>query len=390
MAFYEDRSIFAIPDAEVRDRVSASLGDRARASRHLTARQRERVENLAHADSLIGRYILATEDDRYKEVVRHSLDPFGARGVLALNPAQESARARVNAVRSEMRLGLAGVLLPAYLDPTVTGFTGAAPNPVYDMARRVTTTQKTYQQAHGDVTFSFYDEAEEVAEAGTLSRTVIPTHRADSFTKVSTSLVMDWASLASDIASMAQDAYRRMLADKLVNGSGTGEPTGILTAMAASVSPTPIPLATPATITGDDLTGAYESLPEWARESASCAFLSSQTTANKVNALGGDDPTYDLRPTGDREGSLFGRPYRTSDHFPAFPTSGGTENLIVIGDWDQYVIVERVGLLAEFIPTMISTATNRPSGEAGYLFTSRVGGAVRNADGFRLIQNVEA
>lgn len=389
MSLYADRTILNIPDADVRDRALRTLEDRSRASRHLTSRQKERAEHLIHDDHMVARLIVSTEDDRYKEVLRHTLTPSSARTPMTLTPAQEHALARVNAVRAEMRLGLSGMLLPAYLSPDIVGFTGPSPSPIYDMATRVTTTQATYHAVHGDTEFSFADEFDEVGDdSPTLSRTVIPVHRCDSFTKVSTALVQDWPQMASSLAQMAQDAYRRMLADKLANGSGTGEPTGILTAMAASVDPAPIPLTTPATLTGADLTGAYESLPEWARESASCAWLSSTTTQNAVGANGADDPTFNLRAGSNREGALFGRPYRTSDHFPTFPTAGGTENLIVVGDWSQFVIAERIGLLMEFIPTMIG-ANNRPTSESGYLFWTRAGSAVRNADGFRLITNAE-
>ncbi|EIV90819.1 phage major capsid protein [Frankia sp. QA3] len=394
MSFYEDRSLFALPDSEVRTRVYRSLEDRSRAARHLTSRQREHVvkmidtdtEHLRGAD--VARYIVATETDEYHEIVKRQLTPDTWRPLTVLTPRQEAALAKVNAVRRSLNLGSVGTLLPALLDSAVTGYAQGSPSPVYDLARKVQTTQQIWRGVATDLTVGFASEGSASGDdSPTLHGPTVPVHRADAFVAASVEMD-DWAGFASELTGLVDRAYRQMLADKLVTGSGTNEPTGLLTALAASVDPLSIPVATSAQILADDVYGAFDALPDWARESQASAFLSSTSTQNKVGRLAATDPNFNLHVGADRRGSLFGRPYLTDDHLPAFPSGSTTDGLLILGDFDQYIVAEHVGVVADYIPHVIDASTNRPTGQRGYFFMRRFGGALAgNAQGLRLLRN---
>jgi HK97 family phage major capsid protein len=65
-----------------------------------------------------------------------------------------------------------------------------------------------------------------------------------------------------------------------------------------------------------------------------------------------------------------------------------TEDYILIfGDFDNYVIADRVGMTVEFIPHLFHTTTNRPSGQRGWYAYYRVGADSVNNGAFRLLHN---
>jgi HK97 family phage major capsid protein len=56
----------------------------------------------------------------------------------------------------------------------------------------------------------------------------------------------------------------------------------------------------------------------------------------------------------------------------------------VLGDFSQYVVVDRVGMSIAFNPLVVGS-NRRPTGEIGWAAFWRVGADVDNANGFRLL-----
>lgn len=396
MALYEDRSILFKSESEARERALRSIDERAKSSRHLDSRQRENVDRLIRsgdADAPFGvvtpaKLIIATEDQHYRSWALRALAPrpYASR-IETMSPAEESAVARVNALRRSLSLGVAGVLLPSFIDVTITGWSAGVHAPAYDLARKIQTTQEYAKVNYGDVQFGYAAESSESGDdAPTIHQGTVRTYRADAFIPATIEANMDIPGLATQLATMAADGYRQMLGNKILLGSGTNEPEGLITAMAASSDPAPIPLGDPFTIAAADISGAYEAIPEGARESGNFAFLSSTSVRNAVGRLATTDANYDLRLNG-AVGNLFGRSYHATDVLPVMPTAAGTQNLIVMGNFDKLVFAERFGIVAEFIPVIFDTGSNRPSGKVGYVFTARSGSKCTDVSSFRLIKN---
>jgi HK97 family phage major capsid protein len=66
--------------------------------------------------------------------------------------------------------------------------------------------------------------------------------------------------------------------------------------------------------------------------------------------------------------------------------STAANNAIVVGDFSQYVIVDRVGMSVEPIPHLFSTANNLPSGQRGLYCYWRTGAGTTNDLAFRILQ----
>ena len=64
-----------------------------------------------------------------------------------------------------------------------------------------------------------------------------------------------------------------------------------------------------------------------------------------------------------------------------------TNYAIVYGDFQNFVIADRIGMAVEFVPNLFHTGNNRPSASRGFLAHWRVGSDSVNDSGFRMLQN---
>jgi len=87
-------------------------------------------------------------------------------------------------------------------------------------------------------------------------------------------------------------------------------------------------------------------------------------------------------------GTLLGSPLVESDEAPATQTTTVRDNEIVVGDFSQYVIVDKPGSTSlDFIPNLFNTANNLPDGRRGWYARFRSGADVTNVLAFRLLQD---
>jgi HK97 family phage major capsid protein len=84
--------------------------------------------------------------------------------------------------------------------------------------------------------------------------------------------------------------------------------------------------------------------------------------------------------------AVLGRPYYENSGFPDFTGTTGAANILVVGDFRNYVIFDRVGSRVEFIPHLLGS-NRRPSGQRGLYFWWRVGAKTVNTAGFKLLLN---
>jgi HK97 family phage major capsid protein len=67
-------------------------------------------------------------------------------------------------------------------------------------------------------------------------------------------------------------------------------------------------------------------------------------------------------------------------------TSGAVSNFVAVyGDFQNYVITDRVGMAVEFIPHLFHTSNNRPSGQRGWFAYYRTGADSVNDNAFRML-----
>jgi HK97 family phage major capsid protein len=79
------------------------------------------------------------------------------------------------------------------------------------------------------------------------------------------------------------------------------------------------------------------------------------------------------------------------DAFADIDTAATEDNHVLLyGNFDHYVIVDRIGLALEFIPTLVGGSANFPTGERGWFAYWRVGADSIVDDAFRVLNIITA
>lgn len=89
--------------------------------------------------------------------------------------------------------------------------------------------------------------------------------------------------------------------------------------------------------------------------------------------------------------NLVRRPYDENsnlDPWSAVNTAAnGTHRLLVVGDWTNYVVLDRIGTTVSYLPPGVLQGSNRrPDGRVGWYVYWRVGADVLTTNAFRLLK----
>ena len=339
-------------------------------------------------------------------VKRHAGDIRWSRQVLARStPAYEKAFANLLAAHGQIglldpeeqraiKVGVdtsGGFLVPTVIDPTFiyTNDGGAAAG-IRSLARVVTLTGASNAftgVATAGITASWDDELEEVSDdAPELSQPTVPIHRAQAFVPYSIEAEQDIPGLQQELRAGLADAKDRLEAAAFMTGSGTGEPTGIFTALDANTN-VELTTTTAATVGLTDLHRVYQALPVRWRSRA--AWLMNPLWLGAIRQLGsavGASFTGDLRdPYPER---IIGRPVVESDFAPEAQTTTALDNILVFGDFSNYVIADKpASMMVEFIPHVFGATNSRPIGARALYAFWRTGADSVNDLAFRLLQD---
>lgn len=266
-----------------------------------------------------------------------------------------------------------GLLVPTHLDPTVILTNTGSSNAIRRVARVVNlTTGNTWNGvSSAGVTASWDAELAEVSDdSPTFAKPSIATHKAQAFVQASLEALEDIASLGADVLNMFADARDRLEGAAHATGSGSGQPTGIFTAITGSQSVTS---TTAATIGLVDLLAL--------KRKPGIRFRNNGTWV--MNAVYGDairqlgttmGASYTVDANAANTELLLGRPVIETDDAPTTQTTTAKDPEVIFGDFSQYVLVDKPGSLAvQYIPVLFNTGNNLPDGRVGWYATWRHG-----------------
>lgn len=338
------------------------------------------IERHDTRDGRIARLCLATSSDAYVRAFGKLMSHEGNMGVL---DAEEQAS--VNRAMS-LTDNAGGYLVPFQLDPSVILTADGSFNQVRQIARKVTATGDVWNGvSSAGVTGSWDAEAAEVSDdAPTLAQPSIPVHKLAIFVPISIEALADAQNVAQEVGEMIAFEKDRLESVAFISGSGSGQPTGIITALNGGSSE--IAAATADTFVLADLYGLDSALP--ARYRARASWLAHRTTYNDIRQfdtsggaalwerLGADVPPL-LLGKGAYEAEAMETVGQTA--------TAGNDEFLVFGDFMNYVIADRLGTTVEFIPHLFHTGNNRPSGQRGWYAYARVGADSVNDGAFRVL-----
>lgn len=284
-----------------------------------------------------------------------------------------------------------GYAVPFTLDPTIIMTNDGAANPFRDLARVESIVTDSWNGvSSAGVSGGYAAEGSEVGDdAATLGQPSVSPERWDVFVEFTFEIGQDWRTIERDIRMMVDEKRDEFDTVAFTTGSGTNEPKGVITALdgtASEIAPT-----TAETFADDDLYKLEAALPpKYRRTAQQAAWMMALGTINTVRQFdtsGGaaliaridaGQPErllgYRLRENSAMKSATAMNPAATADNF-----------LAVLGDWRNFLIVDRVGMNFELVPHLFATANNRPNGKRGFLAWGRTGSDVVNINGFRVL-----
>lgn len=332
---------------------------------------------------------------------RHGGDQAWAENILArqrpeyLSAFAKAMTGRANYMTDEERAAITvgtstngGLLVPTHLDPTLILTNAGSSNVIRSMSREVTLTggANTWNGVTtAGVTASWDGELVEVSDdSPAVGPVSIEVHKAQALVQASIEAFEDITSLASDVLMLFADARDRLEGAAHATGSGSGQPKGIFTAVAASAS-LEVVSTTAATIGLVDVHALYRALP--VRWRGRGEWLMNPLYALAIKALGtAMSASYSGDLTVPPAGRILGRPVTESDDAPTTQTTTAKDPEIIFGDFSNFVIVDKPGgFSVEFIPHMFNTANNLPDGRRAWYAYWRNGSDAVNPAAFRIL-----
>jgi HK97 family phage major capsid protein len=385
-----DTDIRMMEPSQLRD-ASMAILDRPEA-RHLEADQKTKAERLLNdEDAQLGRrvrtHMLITSRPAYRSAFSKYIS---GREALMTNE-ERIAVAAVEEARTALALADAngGYAVPALLDPSIIYTGDGTANPMRQVARVVQGMDDTWRGVtSAGITASWDSEAIEVSDDGpTVGQATVVSHKGAAFVPFSVEIEGDWGALGAEMGALFAEAKDVLETTAFATGNGTSDqPYGILTDLFAASATVGVLPTTDGSFGAVDVRAVFGSLGARYRPRAS--FMSSIDVMNEVRGFdttgGLSNQTVDL--TAPYSFNVLGRPYYENSGFPAFTGTTGAANILVVGDFRNYIVFDRVGARVELIPHMLGS-NRRPNGQRGLYFWWRVGGKTVNSNAFRLLLN---
>lgn len=332
---------------------------------------------VERGDGKIVDMVLASTSPTYADAFAKVVRAEGQMAALTTQEQQTIARAM------SLTDSSGGYLVPFQLDPAVILTASGSVNQVRQVARVVTATGDTWNGvSSAGVTASWDAEAAQVSDdSPSLGQPSIPVYKGQAYVQVSHEVAADAPTLANEIATMIAFEKDRLESVAFVTGSGSGEPTGIITALTGGSSV--VASAATDTFALGDVYALDAALP--ARFAANGSWLAHRAIYNKIRQFdtGGGNALWGQFADG-RRTELLGRPNYVSEAMDSSITALSDNLVLLFGDFQNFVVVDRIGTTMRFIPDTFG-ANGRPTGQSGWLAYWRVGSDSVNDAAFKLL-----
>jgi HK97 family phage major capsid protein len=358
---YRDRAMRALEVAHFPQRMADGRSlDKARAQTHIEHLMRSTQEGEADSPQAgaVARHILTTGSPAYRRAFWKHL----AGRILS----REEQRA--------LSLGTTGggFAIPFALDPTLIPISNSVVNPTRALARieTIAGANTWLGVTSAAVTASYQAELTEVADtAGTpLLQPSLTVNKAQAFIPFSIEVAEDWPALESQFTMLIGQAKDDLEGAQFVTGVGTTVfPQGFVVGTTATVA-----AATGLTVTAANLYALEAALAPRYRPNES--FVANRGIFNVLRGIdtaGGAAlwlymaqglDTQAPRP-GNTGATLLGRGAWEASAMQA--TVVNATKIMVCGDFNYFLIVDRIGMTVELIPHVFGATSRFPLGQRG-------------------------
>lgn len=333
------------------------------------------IEMWDDKNSTIARQCLATSSPEY---MRAWSKVASGRGHM-ISPDEQVALERAMSLTDNQ----GGYLVPFQLDPTVIITANGSVNEIRQVARSVVATGDVWNGVSaGAVSWRWSAEASEANDgAPAFAQPTVPVYKADGFVPISIEAMQDAANATQEIAGMLAFGKDVLEAAAFVVGTGSGQPTGIVTALTGTSSI--VTSTTTDTFAAADVYKTDSALPRRYRKLAS--WLANRTWYNLIRQLDTNGGAQMWERIGaDAPAQLMGRAALEAEDMDGAVNATAENYMAVYGDFSNYVIADRIGMQTEFIPHLVG-ANRRPTGQRGWYAYYRVGADSVNDGAFRML-----
>lgn len=362
------------------DAVEAWGGDKGRWHlRHDAAEKLTRLiedDDNKGEDGGVSRHVLIAGSDEYHRAFKNIIRNKGE--INALEPDEQAS------VRAALSLTGAngGFLIPVTLDPTIILTNTGSANPFRRISQIKTITTNFWEGVtSAGVNAAWLAEGGVVGDnTPTVAQPVITPQKAAAWVFGSYELLSD-SDFATQFPALLTDAKDRLEENAFAVGAGTGGvPKGIVTAATTAVTTAGV-----AAYAVADIYALQAAIPPRFRLAGdSLNVVMNVGIINKTrqfDTAGGSSYWTNLGQ-GQPE-RVIGMPIQESTSMVSTTTTGS--KIAVAGDFNQYAIVDRVGMSVMYEPMVKDSATARPTGQAGWFAYWRVGADALVPNAFRTL-----
>jgi HK97 family phage major capsid protein len=306
----------------------------------------------------VGRLILTTGSPTYRRA-------FGKKAVGQSLTGEEQRALSLGATTG-------GQAVPFTLDPTIIPTSNSVVNPARALARVETISgSNTWNGvSSGAITAGYAAEAAAATDnTPTMAAPTATVNKAHAFVPFSIEVGQDWGALEAEMGKLFQDSKDDLEGAQFVTGVGTTVfPQGFVTGTTATVA-----AATSLSVTAANIYALEAALPPRFRPNES--FVANRGIYNVVRGIdtaGGaalwlymSQGLVTQSPTpGNTGATLLGRGAWEASGMQA--TVVNATKIMVVGDFNYFLIVDRVGMTVELIPFLFGAAQgNLPTGQRG-------------------------
>ncbi len=279
-----------------------------------------------------------------------------------------------------------GFAIPFTIDPTFVNTSDGSVNPLRQpgWARVETITTKEWQAITTEgVTAAYITEptaTSDSAPADVANPTITPV-RATSFVAFTAEYQEDYgaAAIAAEIGGLIQVAKDDLEATKFFMGSGTNEPDGVVARLITDTTSL-VTTITDNTFALGDIDKLIGALPP--RFRARAKMCANMAILQLVPAFG---------TAGQPADSIYNAISKTLRGYPIAEASAmddvatDAKEILLMGDFSKFVIVDRLGLSAEYIPQVFNS-DGKPLGQRGIYARWRNDTGLLTVNAFRLLK----
>jgi HK97 family phage major capsid protein len=365
------------PTGELRGRARTAI---EQVEGHLSDEQRgavtEKLEKVDDSRGIIANLVLRTGNEDYRKAFHKAM--CGRQDLWTHD--ERSSVAALDEYRTAMGLTTTtgGFAVPFTLDATLILTNTGTVNPIRQIARNVSIVTDAWNGlSSAGVDAAWLAESTEASEHSvTFAQPNIPVEKAAAFVRGSFEIFQDYQNIEADLAMAIADGKDRLEGTAFINGAGSGEPIGVITALdggSSEVSPTTAEVFAVA-----DIYKLQAALPPRWRPGASWVADLSTINAIRQFATANNYHGFLTDLSGDSPQVMLGRRLYESSDMDAFSAidaseTDGNNHILLFGDFRQYVIVDRIGMSIEYIPNLVGGSNNFPTGERGWFAHWRVG-----------------